>query len=45
MNTLIQNILVFSALALALIFLVKTFFFKSSKAKKNCGGGEDCGCH
>jgi len=45
MNGWIQNILVFSALVLALAFLVKKFFLKSSKAKKNCGGGEDCGCH
>jgi hypothetical protein len=45
MNTLIQNILVFSALALALVFLLKKFFFKSSKAKKDCDGGDNCGCH
>ena len=45
MNALIQNILVFSALAFALVFLVKKFFFKSSKSKKKCSGGEDCGCH
>jgi len=45
MNGLIQNILVFSALALAVVFLVKKFFFKSSKAKKNCGSDDNCGCH
>ncbi|MGM5469250.1 FeoB-associated Cys-rich membrane protein [Flavobacteriaceae bacterium LMO-SS05] len=45
MNIIIQNILVFSALALALAFLVRKFFLKSSKSKKNCGGDDDCGCH
>jgi len=45
MNALIQNILIFSALVLALAFLVKKFFLKSSKTKKNCGSDDNCGCH
>tara|TARA_R110002072_G_scaffold128443_1_gene266099 strand:- start:324 stop:461 length:138 start_codon:yes stop_codon:yes gene_type:complete len=45
MNTIIQNILVFSAIALALIFLIKKFFWKKSVSKKACGGDDDCGCH
>ncbi|WP_370477254.1 FeoB-associated Cys-rich membrane protein [Tamlana flava] len=45
MNTIVQYILVFSALVLAIAFLVKKFFFKKSKSKKACGGSDDCGCH
>ena len=46
MNTLLQNILVFSALALAVAFSVKKYFFKKTKADKSCGSKEgDCGCH
>ncbi|WP_299883958.1 FeoB-associated Cys-rich membrane protein [uncultured Lacinutrix sp.] len=43
MNTIIQNILVFTTLAFALLFLVKKFFWKK-KTKKACGT-DDCGCH
>ncbi|HMQ45378.1 MAG: FeoB-associated Cys-rich membrane protein [Confluentibacter sp.] len=46
MNTIIQNILVFSALAFALFFLVKKFFLKKSKSKKAFGDHHDCDkCH
>ncbi len=45
MNTLIQNILVFSALAFALFFLIKKYFFKKAKTDRGCGSGDDCGCH
>ena len=45
MNTILQNILVFTALVLAVSFLVKKFFFKKVKADKGCGTGGDCGCH
>ena len=45
MNTIIQNILVFSAMALAIMFLIKKFFWKKSKSKKACGGDDGCGCH
>tara|TARA_R110002050_G_scaffold94765_1_gene197044 strand:- start:23293 stop:23430 length:138 start_codon:yes stop_codon:yes gene_type:complete len=45
MNTIIQNILVFCAIALALAFLVKKYFWKKSTSKKACGGGDGCGCH
>lgn len=43
MNTLIQNILVFTAILLAIGFLVKKFFWKK-KSNKSCGT-DDCGCH
>ncbi len=46
MNTIIQNILVFSALILALGFIIKTYFWSPKKKKtKVCGGDDDCGCH
>ncbi|MBD0833916.1 FeoB-associated Cys-rich membrane protein [Aestuariibaculum suncheonense] len=44
MNTLIQNILVFSAVALALLYLIRKFFWKKKKSKKACGE-DNCGCH
>ncbi|MEW7278013.1 FeoB-associated Cys-rich membrane protein [Aquimarina sp. 2201CG1-2-11] len=48
MSILIQNILVFFAFLLAVGFLIKKFFWKSTvkKKSKSCGsGGTDCGCH
>nr|WP_242203489.1 FeoB-associated Cys-rich membrane protein [Aestuariivivens insulae] len=45
MNHIIQNILVITCIVLALLFLVKKFIWKSSKPKKSCGSGDDCGCH
>lgn len=46
MNTIIQNILVFSALAFALGFLVKKFVWNpKKKPSKACGGDDGCGCH
>ncbi|RNC88274.1 MAG: FeoB-associated Cys-rich membrane protein [Winogradskyella sp.] len=45
MNTVLQNILAFSALSIALLFLFKTFvWWPKKKAKKACGE-TDCGCH
>ena len=44
MNTLIQNILVFTAIAFAITFLVKKFFWKKPSSKKACGN-DGCGCH
>ncbi|MBT8393571.1 MAG: FeoB-associated Cys-rich membrane protein [Bacteroidia bacterium] len=44
MNHFIQNILVFTAVVLAVAFLVNKFFFKKSKRKKECGE-DDCGCN
>ncbi|UGU17246.1 FeoB-associated Cys-rich membrane protein [Sinomicrobium kalidii] len=41
----IQTILVYTALAIAVGFLIKKFFFPKKKSKKACGGGADCGCH
>tara|TARA_R110002049_G_scaffold309094_1_gene516821 strand:+ start:14632 stop:14769 length:138 start_codon:yes stop_codon:yes gene_type:complete len=45
MNTIIQNILVFTAIACAVVFLVKKFLWKKSKSKKACGSDDGCGCH
>nr|WP_317221587.1 FeoB-associated Cys-rich membrane protein [Aestuariivivens sediminicola] len=45
MTAMIQNILVLICLILALLFLGRTFLWKSSKHKKSCGGKDDCGCH
>ncbi len=50
MNILVQNILVILVFAIAVGFLIKKFFWKSSlssakkKSSKSCGG-TDCGCH
>lgn len=41
MNTIFQNILVFTALAIAIWFLIKKYFFKKSKTKKPFGE-HDC---
>ena len=46
MNTIIQNILVFIALALALGFMVRTYIWKPrKKTTKACGNDDGCGCH
>ena len=46
MNTLIQNILVFTALGLALTFLIGKFIWTpKKKAAKGCGDEGNCGCH
>jgi hypothetical protein len=45
MNTILQNILVFTALAFAVLFLARKFFWKKAKTDKGCGTGDDCGCH
>ena len=37
----IQDIITYALVALALFFLVKKFFFTK---KKKCGGGPDCKC-
>lgn len=46
MNTIIQNILVFTTLIIALRFLVKKFFWKpkTTTPSKSCGK-DGCGCH
>lgn len=44
MNIFIQNILVFTAVLLAVAFLVRKFFLKNPKNKKSCGE-DDCDCH
>ncbi|WP_366185968.1 FeoB-associated Cys-rich membrane protein [Flavobacterium ovatum] len=40
-----QEFLAFAALGFALAFLIKKFFWKKKKSKKNCGSDDDCGCH
>ena len=39
----IQEIIAFVLLGIALFFLVKKYFWKK-KSDKNCGS-DDCGCH
>lgn len=39
----IQEILSYLILGIAVVFLVKKFFFKKKKTDNNCG--EDCNCH
>jgi len=38
----IQDILTYITLGIAVAFLVRKFFFKKKKIDKNCG--EDCNC-
>jgi F0F1-type ATP synthase membrane subunit b/b' len=45
MNELLQNILAFTALFIALLFLVKKFFWKKSKLKKGIGKHDCDNCH
>ena len=45
MNSIIQNILVFAAVAFAAYYLIRKYFFKKSRSGKGCGGGDDCKCH
>ncbi|WP_346881940.1 FeoB-associated Cys-rich membrane protein [uncultured Algibacter sp.] len=42
MNDIIQNILVFIAMAYALGFLIKKFFWKKPNRKKSCGSAGGC---
>ena len=39
----VQQLLVYLAVAAALAFLIRKFFWKK-KSKKNCGN-DDCGCN
>ncbi len=43
MNSIFQNIIVFTILGFALFYLAKKFFWKK-KSDKACGT-DDCGCH
>ncbi|RZN83440.1 FeoB-associated Cys-rich membrane protein [Winogradskyella sp. PC-19] len=45
MNTIIQNILVFSSLTIALIFLVRKFVWTPKKKSSKACGNDNCGCH
>jgi large-conductance mechanosensitive channel len=40
----LQEIIAFIILAVAVGFLIKKYFFKKKKNDKNCGS-DDCGCH
>ncbi|MEZ7514854.1 FeoB-associated Cys-rich membrane protein [Flavobacterium frigidarium] len=40
----IQEIIAFIILALAVGFLAKKYFFKKKKSSKSCAS-DDCGCH
>jgi hypothetical protein len=42
-NIMIQEILTYITLGIAVAFLFKKFFFKKKKSDKNCG--DDCNCH
>ncbi|MFV0565718.1 MAG: FeoB-associated Cys-rich membrane protein [Flavobacteriaceae bacterium] len=45
MNTIVQNILVYITVAIAVVFIVRKFIWKKKKASgKSCGGGDSCGC-
>ena len=45
MNSLLQNILAFSTLIIAVAYLVSKFIWKPKKSiSKNCKSG-DCNCH
>jgi hypothetical protein len=39
----IQEIVAFIVLGIAVVFLIKKFFFKKKKSDKDCGSN-DCGC-
>lgn len=47
MNTIVQNILVFTTLGFAILFLIRKFIWKPKKAtsSKACGNDDGCGCH
>ncbi|MEY8849349.1 FeoB-associated Cys-rich membrane protein [Psychroserpens sp. XS_ASV72] len=47
MNTIIQNILVFITLALALQYLIRKFVLPTRKtpSSKGCSDNDSCGCH
>ncbi len=41
----LQEIIAFGILGIALVYIIRKYFFKS-KSKKNCGGDDGCGgCH
>lgn len=39
-----QDIIIYIALALAVWFLVRKFFWKKTKSQKSCGKDHGCGC-
>jgi len=40
----IQEIAAFTALAIAIIYLIRKFLWKKKKSK-DCGTDDNCGCH
>ena len=40
----LQEILAYVTLGIAVAFLIRKFFFKKKKSDKNCGS-DDCGCN
>lgn len=47
MNTIIQNILVFITVALAMGYIIRKYIWspKKKSTTKACGGDDGCGCH
>jgi len=45
MNTIIQNILVYCALGLSLIYIIRRFIWKPKKKTSKVCGNDGCGCH
>tara|TARA_R100001377_G_scaffold45775_1_gene26255 strand:- start:267 stop:407 length:141 start_codon:yes stop_codon:yes gene_type:complete len=46
MDSIIQNIIAFTVLGLAILFLIRKFIWSPKKKNsKNCGGDDGCGCH
>lgn len=41
----IQNIIIYVIVGLAVLFLIRKFFWKKNSSKKSCGTDGDCGCH
>ncbi|HLF52503.1 FeoB-associated Cys-rich membrane protein [Flavobacterium sp.] len=42
----LQEIVAFIALGIAVAFLIRKFFLKKKKSGKNCGSDDECGgCH
>ncbi len=46
MGLTIQNIIAFTILGLAIVYLIRKYIWNPKKKKsKNCGGDDGCGCH
>jgi membrane protein implicated in regulation of membrane protease activity len=40
----VQEIIAFVILGIAVAYLIKKYFFKNQKSNKNCGSDDGCGC-